>query len=93
VGSGSCFFWPSLFGIPLVFGFIWRNSAATFSYVVRYVTDLLNGVLLHQKDRYIRTHGGPAEAFFDAAGGLALGVMIDRRPQPEEFLMLSQLPV
>ncbi len=57
---------------------IWRNSAArTFSFVVRYVTDLLNGVPSIVIGIFAYTLIVlPQKHFSTLAGGLALGVMM-----------------
>lgn len=80
VGSGKLLLLASLFGIPLGFlggVYLAEFGGSTFSYVVRYVTDLLNGVPSIVIGIFAYTMVVlPQKHFSTLAGGLALGVMM-----------------
>ena len=80
VGSGKLLLLASLFGIPIGFlggVFLAEFGGNTFSYVVRYVTDLLNGVPSIVIGIFAYTLIVlPQKHFSTLAGGLALGVMM-----------------
>jgi phosphate transport system permease protein len=80
VGSGKLLLLASLFGIPIGFlGGIYlaEFGGNTFSYVIRYVTDLLNGVPSIVIGIFAYTLIVlPQKHFSTLAGGLALGVMM-----------------
>ena len=80
VGSGKLLLLASLFGIPIGFlggVYLAEFGGSTFSYVVRYVTDLLNGVPSIVIGIFAYTVVVlPQKHFSTLAGGLALGVMM-----------------
>jgi phosphate transport system permease protein len=80
VGSGKLLLLASLFGIPIGFlggVYLAEFGGSTFSYVVRYVTDLLNGVPSIVIGIFAYTMVVlPQKHFSTLAGGLALGVMM-----------------
>jgi len=80
VGSGKLLFLASVFGIPIGFlggVFLAEFGGSTFSYIVRYVTDLLNGVPSIVIGIFAYTMVVlPQKHFSTLAGGLALGVMM-----------------
>ena len=80
VGSGKLLLLASLFGIPIGFlggVYLAEFGGNTFSYVVRYVTDLLNGVPSIVIGIFAYTMVVlPQKHFSTLAGGLALGVMM-----------------
>ena len=80
VGSGKLLLLASLFGIPIGFlggVYLAEFGGTTFSYVVRYVTDLLNGVPSIVIGIFAYTMVVlPQKHFSTLAGGLALGVMM-----------------
>lgn len=80
VGSGKLLLLASLFGIPIGFlggVFLAEFGGNTFSYIVRYVTDLLNGVPSIVIGIFAYTMIVlPQKHFSTLAGGLALGVMM-----------------
>ena len=80
VGSGKLLLLASLFGIPIGFlggVYLAEFGGNTFSYVIRYVTDLLNGVPSIVIGIFAYTLIVlPQKHFSTLAGGLALGVMM-----------------
>ena len=80
VGSGKLLLLASLFGIPIGFlggVYLAEFGGNTFSYIVRYVTDLLNGVPSIVIGIFADTMVVlPQKHFSTLAGGLALGVMM-----------------
>jgi phosphate transport system permease protein len=80
VGSGKLLLLASLFGIPIGFlggVYLAEFGGNTFSYVIRYVTDLLNGVPSIVIGIFAYTMIVlPQKHFSTLAGGLALGVMM-----------------
>ena len=80
VGSGKLLLLASLFGIPIGFlggVYLAEFGGTTFSYVIRYVTDLLNGVPSIVIGIFAYTMIVlPQKHFSTLAGGLALGVMM-----------------
>jgi phosphate transport system permease protein len=80
VGSGKLLLLASLFGIPIGFlggVYLAEFGGSTFSYIVRYVTDLLNGVPSIVIGIFAYTLIVlPQKHFSTVAGGLALGVMM-----------------
>lgn len=80
VGSGKLLLLASAFGIPIGFlggVYLAEFGGNTFSYVVRYVTDLLNGVPSIVIGIFAYTMVVLPQKHFSAlAGGLALGVMM-----------------
>jgi len=80
VGSGKLLLLASVFGIPIGFlggVYLAEFGGSTFSYVVRYVTDLLNGVPSIVIGIFAYTMVVlPQKHFSTLAGGLALGVMM-----------------
>ncbi|MEO8052605.1 MAG: phosphate ABC transporter permease PstA [Acidobacteriota bacterium] len=80
VGSGKLLLLASLFGIPIGFlggVYLAEFGGSTFSFVVRYVTDLLNGVPSIVIGIFAYTMVVlPQKHFSTLAGGLALGVMM-----------------
>jgi phosphate transport system permease protein len=80
VGSGKLLLLASLFGIPVGFlggVYLAEFGGNTFSYVIRYVTDLLNGVPSIVIGIFAYTMVVlPQKHFSTLAGGLALGVMM-----------------
>jgi phosphate transport system permease protein len=80
VGSGKLLLLASLFGIPVGFlggVYLAEFGGNTFSYVIRYVTDLLNGVPSIVIGIFAYTLIVlPQKHFSTLAGGLALGVMM-----------------
>ena len=80
VGSGKLLLLASLFGIPVGFlggVYLAEFGGTTFSYVIRYVTDLLNGVPSIVIGIFAYTMVVlPQKHFSTLAGGLALGVMM-----------------
>jgi phosphate transport system permease protein len=80
VGSGKLLLLASLFGIPIGFlggVYLAEFGGNTFSYIVRYVTDLLNGVPSIVIGIFAYTMVVlPQKHFSTLAGGLALGVMM-----------------
>ena len=80
VGSGKLLLLASAFGIPIGFlggVYLAEFGGSTFSYVVRYVTDLLNGVPSIVIGIFAYTIVVLPQKHFSAlAGGLALGVMM-----------------
>jgi phosphate transport system permease protein len=80
VGSGKLLLLASLFGIPIGFlggVYLAEFGGTTFSYLVRYVTDLLNGVPSIVIGIFAYTMVVlPQKHFSTLAGGLALGVMM-----------------
>ena len=80
VGSGKLLLLASLFGIPIGFlggVYLAEFGGNTFSYVIRYVTDLLNGVPSIVIGIFAYTMVVlPQKHFSTLAGGLALGVMM-----------------
>jgi phosphate transport system permease protein len=80
VGSGKLLLLASLFGIHIGFlggVYLAEFGGSTFSYVVRYVTDLLNGVPSIVIGIFAYTMVVlPQKHFSTLAGGLALGVMM-----------------
>ena len=80
VGSGKLLLLASVFGIPIGFlggVYLAEFGGNTFSYVVRYVTDLLNGVPSIVIGIFAYTMVVlPQKHFSTLAGGLALGVMM-----------------
>src|SRR6185312_826675 len=92
VGSGKLLLLASLFGIPIGFlggVYLAEFGGSTFSYVVRYVTDLLNGVPSIVIGIFAYTMVVlPQKHFSTLAGGLALGVMMipSAVRSTEEFL-------
>jgi phosphate transport system permease protein len=80
VGSGKLLLLASLFGIPIGFlggVYLAEFGGTTFSYIVRYVTDLLNGVPSIVIGIFAYTLIVlPQKHFSTLAGGLALGVMM-----------------
>ena len=80
VGSGKLLLLASLFGIPLGFlggVYLAEFGGSTFSYIIRYVTDLLNGVPSIVIGIFAYTMVVlPQKHFSTLAGGLALGVMM-----------------
>src|SRR6202051_2469144 len=80
VGSGKLLLLASLFGIPIGFlggVYLAEFGGNTFSYVIRYVTDLLNGVPSIVIGIFAYTIVVlPQKHFSTLAGGLALGVMM-----------------
>jgi phosphate transport system permease protein len=80
VGSGKLLLLASLFGIPIGFlggVYLAEFGGSTFSYVIRYVTDLLNGVPSIVIGIFAYTMVVlPQKHFSTLAGGLALGVMM-----------------
>ena len=80
VGSGKLLLLASLFGIPIGFlggVYLAEFGGSTFSYIVRYVTDLLNGVPSIVIGIFAYTTVVlPQKHFSTLAGGLALGVMM-----------------
>jgi phosphate transport system permease protein len=80
VGSGKLLLLASLFGIPIGFlggVYLAEFGGTTFSYLIRYVTDLLNGVPSIVIGIFAYTLIVlPQKHFSTLAGGLALGVMM-----------------
>jgi len=80
VGSGKLLLLASLFGIPIGFlggVYLAEFGGNTFSYIIRYVTDLLNGVPSIVIGIFAYTLIVlPQKHFSTLAGGLALGVMM-----------------
>jgi phosphate transport system permease protein len=80
VGSGKLLLLASVFGIPIGFlggVYLAEFGGSTFSYVIRYVTDLLNGVPSIVIGIFAYTMVVlPQKHFSTLAGGLALGVMM-----------------
>ena len=80
VGSGKLLLLASLFGIPIGFlggVYLAEFGGSTFSYIIRYVTDLLNGVPSIVIGIFAYTMIVlPQKHFSTLAGGLALGVMM-----------------
>jgi len=80
VGSGKLLLLASLFGIPIGFlggVYLAEFGGTTFSYIIRYVTDLLNGVPSIVIGIFAYTLIVlPQKHFSTLAGGLALGVMM-----------------
>jgi phosphate transport system permease protein len=80
VGSGKLLLLASLFGIPIGFlggVYLAEFGGSTFSYIIRYVTDLLNGVPSIVIGIFAYTMVVlPQKHFSTLAGGLALGVMM-----------------
>jgi phosphate transport system permease protein len=80
VGSGKLLLLASLFGIPIGFlggVYLAEFGGNTFAYVIRYVTDLLNGVPSIVIGIFAYTMVVlPQKHFSTLAGGLALGVMM-----------------
>jgi phosphate transport system permease protein len=80
VGSGKLLLLASLFGIPIGFlggVYLAEFGGNTFAYVIRYVTDLLNGVPSIVIGIFAYTLIVlPQKHFSTLAGGLALGVMM-----------------
>ena len=80
VGSGKLLLLASLFGIPIGFlggVYLAEFGGNTFSYIIRYVTDLLNGVPSIVIGIFAYTMVVlPQKHFSTLAGGLALGVMM-----------------
>lgn len=80
VGSGKLLFLASLVGAPIGFlggVYLAEFGGLTFSFVVRYVTDLLNGVPSIVMGIFAYTLIVlPMKHFSTLAGGLALGVMM-----------------
>jgi phosphate transport system permease protein len=80
VGSGKLLRLASLFGIPIGFlggVYLAEFGGNTFSYIIRYVTDLLNGVPSIVIGIFAYTLIVlPQKHFSTLAGGLALGVMM-----------------
>jgi len=80
VGSGKLLLLASVFGIPIGFlggVYLAEFGGSTFSYIVRYVTDLLNGVPSIVIGIFAYTMVVlPQKHFSTLAGGLALGVMM-----------------
>ncbi len=80
VGSGKLLLLASLFGIPIGFlggVYLAEFGGSTFSYIIRYVTDLLNGVPSIVIGIFAYTIIVlPQKHFSTLAGGLALGVMM-----------------
>ncbi len=80
VGSGKLLLLASLFGIPIGFlggVYLAEFGGSTFSYIIRYVTDLLNGVPSIVIGIFAYTLIVlPQKHFSTLAGGLALGVMM-----------------
>ena len=80
VGSGKLILLASLFGIPIGFGggvYLAEYGGTTFPFIVRYVTDLLNGVPSIVMGIFAYTLIVlPQRHFSTLAGGLALGVMM-----------------
>ena len=80
VGSAKLLLLASLFGIPVGFlggVYLAEFGGNTFSYVIRYVTDLLNGVPSIVIGIFAYTMVVlPQKHFSTLAGGLALGVMM-----------------
>src|SRR3984893_12112608 len=80
VGSGKLLLLASLFGIPIGFlggVYLAEFGGNTFSYVIRYVTDLLNGVPSIVIGIFAYTLIVlPQKHFSTLAGGLGLGVMM-----------------
>ncbi len=79
-GSGKLLLLASVFGIPIGFlggVYLAEFGGTTFSYIVRYVTDLLNGVPSIVIGIFAYTMIVlPQKHFSTLAGGLALGVMM-----------------
>ncbi len=80
VGSGKLLLLASAFGIPIGFlggVYLAEFGGTTFSYIIRYVTDLLNGVPSIVIGIFAYTLIVlPQKHFSTLAGGLALGVMM-----------------
>jgi phosphate transport system permease protein len=80
VGSGKLLLLASMFGIPIGFlggVYLAEFGGSTFSYIIRYVTDLLNGVPSIVIGIFAYTLIVlPQKHFSTLAGGLALGVMM-----------------
>jgi phosphate transport system permease protein len=80
VGSGKLLLLATLFGIPIGFCggvYLAEFGGTTFPFVVRYVTDLLNGVPSIVMGIFAYTLIVlPQRHFSTLAGGLALGVMM-----------------
>jgi phosphate transport system permease protein len=80
VGSGKLLLLASLFGIPIGFlggVYLAEFGGNTFAYLIRYVTDLLNGVPSIVIGIFAYTLIVlPQKHFSTLAGGLALGVMM-----------------
>jgi len=80
VGSGKLLLLASVFGIPIGFlggVYLAEFGGNTFAYIIRYVTDLLNGVPSIVIGIFAYTIIVlPQKHFSTLAGGLALGVMM-----------------
>jgi phosphate transport system permease protein len=80
VGSGKLILLATLFGIPIGFCggvYLAEYGGTTFPFVVRYITDLLNGVPSIVMGIFAYTLIVlPQRHFSTLAGGLALGVMM-----------------
>jgi phosphate transport system permease protein len=80
VGSGKLLLLASVFGIPIGFlggVYLAEFGGSTFSYIIRYVTDLLNGVPSIVIGIFAYTMIVlPQKHFSTLAGGMALGVMM-----------------
>jgi phosphate transport system permease protein len=81
VGSAKLLLLATLFGIPIGFCggvYLAEYGGTTFPFIVRYVTDLLNGVpsIVMGIFAYTLIVLGPRPHFSTLAGGLALGVMM-----------------
>src|SRR6202451_1196811 len=80
VGSGKLLLLASLFGIPIGFlggVYLAEFGGNTFSYIIRYVTDLLNGVPSIVIGIFAYTIiVVPQKHYSTLAGGLALSIMM-----------------
>src|SRR5260370_19188010 len=98
VGSGKLLLLASAFGIPIGFlggVYLAEFGGNTFSFVVRYVTDLLNGVPSIVIGIFAYTLIVlPQKHFSTLAGGMAPGVMMIPIAirSSEEFLRAVPLP-